>query len=700
MCGNNGFPFIVKKEANCYADVMNKALKAYSLVFLFLYPLALLPTAVDVLGFGKNWILGAGAILGLVLWIATMLIEKRNEVRTNKLFWLLSLLLVWSLVGWFGMPLGARMRSLMEPMGLGSLAALWVWVFVWLQVRSEKQEERQVVALTAAGVVLALISVIVFMIPNVKLPINIPRENPIVSIGQGWSLAGSLYAETLLIGFLAFEWIKRLSRKLKVRGSYVAEVIMSAIFVLVTLLNAYKIFTYGWMALDHTSAWVIAVETLKASPFTGAGIGNFARAFVLYRPASYNLTPYWSMIFADSSMGFFHLWTELGIGGLLAVMLAISGILKKRKMGADFWQGVLLVAVNLFLPINVVGLFLLLWVAANRLSTTRESKMVLMVGENNFNAMPSIVGVVVIALIGFGGFWWGKILGGDYYFRQSLVAASGNDGGKTYDLQIKAIGLNPYSGEYRRVYSQTNMALAENILTNEELSEEDREKASVLIQQAVREARAAITMDNLNSSYWTNLAVIYRSLVGVVDETADWSFQAYQQASALDPVNPMLKLDLGGLLYAANRIDDADRVFEQVVTNKSDFANGWYNWAHTAKMTNRIADAYQRLAQAVSLVPPDSTDFENANELLAEWKKELDQAIKQQEEMAAQQASAEEQQEPEEETLKTADPLPTMGEEERVDVPAEELEPPLPTEEPVVEPTAMPTEMPEEVEAE
>ncbi len=689
MCGKKGSVVVVKREGNCYPDFMKKVLKIYSLAFIFLFPLSFLPTTVDVFGFGKNWILGVGAMLGLLIWVGAMLLEKRSSIKTSRLFWMVTLLVIWSAIGWFQLPAGVRMRSVMEPMGLGTLVALWAWVFIWLQVKSEKQVERQVLVLTAAGVVLALTSMIVFLIPNVKLPINIPSENPVLSIRQGWSLAGSLFAEIAILFLLVFEWIRRLVTKLKKKESYIPEAIMSVVFGLVLMLDVYKIISTGWVILDGGSAWVIAVETLKMHPFFGVGIGNFVRAFTLFRPASYNAGPYWSMVFADSSMGVFHLWTELGVGGLLAVLLMVSGWLRKRKLGADFWLVGLLLLSVLLLPINMVGLFLLVWAATFKLSESKEVKLQLNVGENNLNIMPVLASLLVLVMVGVAGFWSMRIVSGEYFFRQSLVAAAGNDGGGTYDLQIKAIGRNPYAGEYRRTYSQTNLALAQSLLGVEELSEEDKEKASVLVQQSVREAQAAISLDNLNSNYWANLAVIYRSLVGVVDGAADWSYQAYQQAAALDPVNPLLKLDLGGLLYAANRFEDADRVFEQVVTNKGDFANGWYNWAYTAKMMNKIREAYQRLAQAVSLVPADSTDFEKANEELAVWKKEMDEAIKQQEELEAQQVA----EEGESETLRTADPLPTMGQEERVNVPVEELEPPLPT----IVPTAIPTEVQEGV---
>ena len=69
----------------------------------------------------------------------------------------------------------------------------------------------------------------------------------------------------------------------------------------------------------------------------------------------------------------------------------------------------------------------------------------------------------------------------------------------------------------------------------------------------------------------------------------------------------------------------------------------------------------------------------------------MDEAIAQYQEQLKKQQAQQAQQEPmKTETLKTAEPLPTMGAEEKVDIPAEQLEPKI-TVVPTVTPTAVPT---------
>ena len=685
MCGENGVLEIVKKNEFCYSGSMNTILKYYLRAVFLLFPIVFIPIILDSFGFGKNLSLIVMAFLGLLLWVIKLLTAKEKVVKTNKLFWLFLIFVIWTVISFFKLDIGIRMQSLMLPMGMGTVGSLFILFFVWMQVNDKEETQKQFLFLTISGLIVGIISLIVFMLPANKLPLLIPKNNPLISINTAWSLTGSIINEIILFAFLIFGWLKRLLSKIKEKSelmTYLTDAVAVAFFGLLFLLDIYRTFKLGWGMLDGNSAWVIAVETFKRNPIFGVGIGNFTEAFNMFRPASYNLTKYWTSVFSGSSMGILQIWTELGIVGLALVTYLVLVIFKIKKT-INFWQIALFLAVVLFLPLNLMSIFLLTWLLSSNVLENRESKLILNVGEKNFNVMPYLLSVIILIGVVFGSFLMGKMFLGDFYMRQSLVAASKNDGLKTYELQIKAVGMNPNLASYRKIYSQTNLALTQSLLSEEEVSDENKEKASTLVQQAVREAKAAISLNQKNPEYWYNLATIYKSLVGLIDGAADWSYQAYQQAIILDPVSPSLYLDMGGLFYAAGNYEQADRAFEEAVTNKNDFANAWYNWANSAYKLKKIDMAVARLEQALKFVPTDSGDYETAAKELEIWKKELDEAIKQQEELLKQQQAQQEQKQPE--TLKTADPLPTVNPEEKVNVSNEDLQPPA------VEPTVEPT---------
>lgn len=633
---------IVKKKCFCYAGSMNTILKYFVRSIFLIFPIVFIPIVLDGFGFGKNLALAVLAFVALILWTVKLITDKEKIVKTNKLFWLFLVFVIWSGVTFFRLDAGSKMVSLMNPMGMGTVISFFILFFVWLQVNDKEETKKQFLFLTIAGLISGIVSLIVFLLPASKLPLLIPKTDPLLSINATWSLVGSVLAEATLFLLLILGWLKGLLKKVKEKSDlkdYWMEAGATIFFSLLFLLDIYRIFKAGWIFLDFKSAWIIAAETFKIYPIFGVGIGNFLEAFNSFRPASFNLTSFWSGSFSTSSMGILQIWTELGVVGLALVFYLIAMVLRLKKT-VKVGQLALFLAISLLLPLNLVTVFLLVWILSNNILATKETKLILNVGEKNFNVMPYVVAVLVLVGVGFGSFWAARMFLGDFYMRNSLVAAAKNDGTKTYELQIKAIGFNPNLASYRKTYSQVNLSLAQTLLTKSDITDDDKTKASTLVQQAVREAKAAVSLNQKNPEYWYNLAGIYKTLVGLVDGAADWSYQAYQQTIILDPVNPTYSLDMGGLLYAAGSYEQAERAFEQSVTSKTDFANAWYNWAYAAKQQNKISAAVTRLEKALTLVPADSTDYTTASKELETWKAELAKLTEQQAQQQAEAAKA------------------------------------------------------------
>lgn len=661
---------------------MKNFLQNYLSGLMILVPVFFFPLILDTYGLGKSWFLLAAVLFGLVIWVIELLIKKEGKIKVNATFGWTLVLVIWMAVFWWLGEVGVRARTLTSTPGFGVMIALLGWMFLWMQSGEEKRQKAEK-WLTVSGLIVAVSSLVVFLWPSAKFPIIWPKDNPLLTISQNWSLVGSVLSELWLLAVLVWMSVEKLLGKMKNREGYVGQMVVTAVLVLVLFLDVFKMVRGGWGYLDFNSSWTIATESLKNKPLTGVGVGNFSEAFQRWKPISFNTTKNWSATFGLSSSAWLQLWTETGLIGMgIALMIILGGWKKQKGKGSKLRYAVICLALALS-PVNFMALFLVVWMLAIS-GEGRERKLVLKVGEAGTNVAPWLFSGLIMIGVVFGGYWWTKIFLGELYLRKSMLAASKNNGGDTYNWQIKAIGMNPNNAEYRQLYSQTNMALAGTILGNKDLSDEDKQKASTLIQQAVREAKAAVALDSKNASYWANLAVIYKQLVGIVDGSADWSYQAYVQAAGLDTMNPNIKLDLGGLLYAAGKYEEADRVFEQIITLKPDLANGWYNWAYSAKKLNKLGDAISRLTQALSLVPVTSGDFDKASEELTSWKKEYEELVKQQEQQAQVQKQAE--------TLKVPEALPTTNKKDQVTLPSSDLEPPVTQEvTPEVVPTTVPT---------
>ena len=100
-------------------------------------------------------------------------------------------------------------------MGMGTVISFFILFFVWLQVNDKEETKKQFLFLTIAGLISGVVSLIVFLLPGNKLPLLIPKTNPLLSINATWSLVGSVLAEATLFLFLIFGWLKKLLKKVK-----------------------------------------------------------------------------------------------------------------------------------------------------------------------------------------------------------------------------------------------------------------------------------------------------------------------------------------------------------------------------------------------------------------------------------------------------------------------------------------------------
>lgn len=294
---------------------MTKILKTYLKVWLFLLPIFFLPVVVDSFGFGKNWLMFLTMCLGLIIWAVLMAVKKDNKIVLVKGWgWLLALT-IWAGVFWYFGEVGVRMRTLMGFPGLGMLLSMTIWAFLWMQVAEERDgsEEKW---LTVAGLMVALSSLVVFLLPSTKMPISWPKDNPIVNLTNDWSLTGAVLGEMWVLAVLGIIWTKKLFIKIKKREGYIGEVMVTAVLVLVLFLDVFKTVRSGWGYLDLNSSWTIASESLKYKPLQGVGIGNFLEAFNKWRPMAFNATKSWTGSFGWSANGGLQLWDRTWLGWL------------------------------------------------------------------------------------------------------------------------------------------------------------------------------------------------------------------------------------------------------------------------------------------------------------------------------------------------------------------------------------------------
>jgi tetratricopeptide (TPR) repeat protein len=369
------------------------------------------------------------------------------------------------------------------------------------------------------------------------------------------------------------------------------------------------------------TSWEVVVETLKVSPIWGAGPDNYVSAFNLSRPLTYNQTALWAARFSTASNYYFTLITEVGFAGLLAIAILLIAVYRMvlTDLKQKNWEVVsvaLLVVLFAVFPSSPTLLFLLMaLLAIFSKSEEKSASLAATRVPSAIIAAPIIIGVVVLGIFGT------KAVTAEMTFNKSLTALANNNGVDTYNLMTLATSQNPYVDRYHASLSQIDMAIATSIASNKTLTDTDRSDITQLISQAINEGKAYVSLNPGRSQNWQLLAQIYGSIMPFAQGADQFAIQTYTQAIALDPIDPNLRISLGGIYYALGRYSDAIDSFKLAVLAKSDLANAHYNLAIAYRDNKDYTDAITEMNTVLTLVTPGSSDYTLAQSTLADLKK-------------------------------------------------------------------------------
>lgn len=254
------------------------------------------------------------------------------------------------------------------------------------------------------------------------------------------------------------------------------------------------------------------------------------------------------------------------------------------------------------------------------------------------DALPSILLIVALGLVGFVAFFGFKLALADYHHRLALNAVAQNDGVKAYNELIAAENLNPYSDLYRTDIAQTNFALANAIALAKapttanpqgSLTDQDRTNIQTLLQQAINEGRQSVALSPKSTINWEILAIIYRQIAGVAENALLFSLDSYGRAIQNDPLNPNLRLNVGGVYYAIQNYDLAIRFFTDAANLKPDLPNSYYNLAVALREKGDLNTAIQATEKTLELITDkNSQDYKTTSEFLNDLKTKAGQTEK------------------------------------------------------------------------
>lgn len=384
--------------------------------------------------------------------------------------------------------------------------------------------------------------------------------------------------------------------------------------------------------LPLNANWSMAADTLKTvrSALFGFGPASFTEAYSVLRPVSINATRSWNVLYEAGTNTPLTYLVTLGLVGFGAWFFLVTKSIWLLRSSPAAARPAGLVAVTslilqFFVPLNIPlaviqFVAIMFWLSSLRaqehtmvsdltlkLNATARHKEYGSSGILSYGAGLLSFGLVVIIL------WYAQLVfRAEVAFFSSLKAFAANDGEKTYLLQQQAIAINPYKDDYRTAYAQTNFAIAQALsaqAAETELSEEQKQVITQLLQQALEQARLATQLNPDSSNNWGMMAALYANLIGSIEQADQWAVASYVKAIETNPNNPLLRIQLGTIFYQAKNYDQAAQLFAQAIQLKPDLQSAYYNLAKTLDEGGNTDQAISAYQQLLTLIDPQSDEY-------------------------------------------------------------------------------------------
>ncbi len=404
-------------------------------------------------------------------------------------------------------------------------------------------------------------------------------------------------------------------------------------------------------------------QRLLPSFLFGSGYSTFSNVFTKYHLASFNALPSWNLTFSFSSSYVLELIATTGILGFLTYIFIIIRFFRShgRVVRPLFLATSSLLVLSFILPFSfplVALLFILLALYTVNLRLKSSSKSIdeivisletkgriLEFNETNSRKgdilLPIILtisslGFIIYSLFflisreGFGPRGLYQYVLSDFTFAKALQPEALASGQQTYDLQIEAIQTYPYRADFYRIFAQVNLALATNLVNSQQdaptVTEEVQTAIIQQLQQAINASRQAVIFAPESSLNWRSLGQVYRNLIGVGQDAEQFAIASYNQAILLEPNNPALYIELGGIYFQLQEFDLAQNQFQVAVNLKRNYANAYYNLGHALEEKGQLAVALQQYQIVRQLVQNDSQSLKLIDEEISALQKRIGQA--------------------------------------------------------------------------
>ncbi|MBI4098258.1 MAG: hypothetical protein HY426_04445, partial [Candidatus Levybacteria bacterium] len=453
--------------------------------FSFLvFPLIFTTVNTDIFSIPKQTLFGIVAIASLILFGAKVALSGSLRIRRTPFDIPLLLLTLAVFL--------SAMFSLNRSESLLSFVPFFFSVVLFFAIVNSANKDRHFLFLSASlvgGGAVASIITVLNLLKVYILPFEFAKNQTFTPFGNPLDQAIFLGIVFSLCLYIVLPYIKekRFPKKdafFFIGGAIAGLGLLASLYVLLVLQRPNILpFSTGF----QTAFAAISQDTgrIVQGFLFGSGYGTYLSDFTRFKPATFNLNAdIWNLPFIRSSSFALELLATAGVLGFFSFLLLAYRALRIKPLFFPMIAGVVLAFILPFSFLTVSVIFIILGIfsispfiskenEANfydeeiKLMSFRKGILGITASSSERNVSPSFIPYVFLAVTllvaGVLGYFSARFIYSDVLFQRSLIAASQNDGAKTYDLQTKAINTFPYRDGYHRIFSQINLALANNL---------------------------------------------------------------------------------------------------------------------------------------------------------------------------------------------------------------------------------------------
>lgn len=354
----------------------------------------------------------------------------------------------------------------------------------------------------------------------------------------------------------------------------------------------------------------VSKNMLQTSPkdlVLGWGPGTFKYGWSKFKNPILNKTVFWNIRLSKGASEILETLGTIGILGtafyILIIVFAIYRsakqllILQKEKkslknlvfLGA--FCGLVSVSITKFIYPAGISLGLLWWLFLGCLTALTPSK------EKPFKLKPdskegflfSFLTILFSITIIFLFYTQGTRYLAEIKYAQIL--RSSNQPAQTVEKNLlSAIRLNPQQEIFFRDLAQVYLARANQEVNRTDIANEEKiDRIAFFVKNATASAAKTTDINPENVSNWQTRGMVYKNLIGLSGNAAEWAINSYEKALELEPANPYIFLEMGRVYLAQASLPDnpdknvlltkAENILKQAIELKPDYAPAFYQTA-------------------------------------------------------------------------------------------------------------------------